>query len=251
MSTLEYIERKLSEDGALHFSLIDPEKQDPEKAGEIASKLEEMGTDLVMVGGSTGAFGTLLDETVKEIKRSCSLPVVLFPGGIGGVSKYADAIFFMSLLNSRNPHYITGAQAQASFLVMKSGLEVIPMGYVVIEPGGAVGFFGEANLIPRDKPEIACSYALAAQLMGMKLVYLEAGSGARESVPNEMIYLVKKSINIPLIVGGGIRNPSEAKEKVLAGADIVVTGTMLERKPELLRETITSVKTAGLSKLVK
>jgi len=182
-----------------------------------------------MVGGSTGAEGELLDGVVRSIKEGSSLPVILFPGSHGGISKYADAIFFMSLLNSTNPFFITGAQALGAFQVKRYGIEPIPMAYLIIEPGETVGWVGDAKPIPQHKPKIAAAYALAGQYLGMRFVYLEAGSGASRPVPPEMISLVKRVIDVPLIVGGGIRTAKQAKTAVDAGADIVVTGTAIEK----------------------
>ncbi|WP_456420515.1 phosphoglycerol geranylgeranyltransferase [Thermococcus sp.] len=227
-----YIHERLKNE-KLHFVLLDPDDVSPETAGEIAEMAGEIGVDAIMVGGSTGAEGDVLDAVVKAIKESSNLPVILFPGSHGGISKYADAIFFMSLLNSRNPFFITGAQALGAFQVRRYNLEPIPMAYLVIEPGETVGWVGDAKPIPRHKPKIAAAYALAGQYLGMRLVYLEAGSGARQPVPPEMIALVKRVIDVPLIVGGGIRTAEDASKAVESGADIVVTGTAIEKAGSL------------------
>jgi len=223
-----YILDKLKNE-KLHFVLLDPDDVSPELAAEISGMAEEIGVDAIMVGGSTGAEGDVLDGVVRAIKESSGLPVILFPGSHGGISKYADAIFFMSLLNSTNPFFITGAQALGAFQVKRYGIEPIPMAYLIIEPGETVGWVGDAKPIPRHKPKIAAAYALAGQYLGMRFVYLEAGSGAREPVPPEMIGLVKKVIDVPLIVGGGIRTAEQARKAVGAGADIIVTGTAIEK----------------------
>jgi phosphoglycerol geranylgeranyltransferase len=228
MQVLDYILSLVAERKA-HFTLIDPDRQSPERAGEVAELALSAGSDAIMVGGSAGIDQRSLDETVKVIKRiSGEKPVILFPGDVSGVSKYADAIFFMSLLNSRNPYYITGAQAIGALAVKRSGIEPLPMGYIIVEPGGAVGWVGDARAIPRSKPMLAASYALAAQYMGMKLVYLEAGSGAEKHVPEEMVSAVKQAVEIPVIVGGGIRSGDDAFRVAKAGADIIVTGTAIE-----------------------
>jgi len=227
-----YIIEKLGEE-KLHFILLDPDDTEPEEAGLIAAMAEEAGADAVMVGGSTGAEGEKLDEVVKAIKEASGLPVILFPGSHGGISRFADAIFFMSLLNSRNPFFITGAQALGALQVRRYGLEPIPMAYLVVEPGETVGWIGDVRLLPRRKPKIAAAYALAGQYMGMRFVYLEAGSGAPEPVPPEMIRTVKATIDVPLIVGGGIRSFEAARRAVEAGADIIVTGTAIEKAGSL------------------
>ncbi|WP_456368594.1 phosphoglycerol geranylgeranyltransferase [Thermococcus sp.] len=229
-----YIHRRLEQE-KLHFVLLDPDDVSPETAGKLAKMSEEIGVDAIMVGGSTGAEGEVLDNVVKAIKENSKLPVILFPGSHGGISRHADAIFFMSLLNSRNPFFITGAQALGAFLVKRYGIEPIPMAYLVIEPGETVGWVGDAKPIPRHKPRIAAAYALAGQYLGMRLVYLEAGSGASKPVPPEMIGLVKHVIDVPLIVGGGIRTGEQARAAVKAGADIIVTGTAIEKAGSLER----------------
>ncbi|WP_048148483.1 geranylgeranylglyceryl/heptaprenylglyceryl phosphate synthase [Palaeococcus ferrophilus] len=223
-----YIHEKLEKE-KLHFVLLDPDDVSPEMAGKISEEAERIGVDAIMIGGSTGAEGEVLDEVVKAIKESSSLPTILFPGSHGAVSKYADAIFFMSLLNSTNPFFITGSQALGAFTVKRYGVEPIPMAYLIIEPGETVGWVGDAKPIPRHKPKIAAAYALAGQYLGMRLVYLEAGSGAPQPVPPEMIAIVKRVIDVPLIVGGGIRTGEQARKAVEAGADIVVTGTAIDK----------------------
>jgi len=171
---------------------------------------------------------------VEQIKKKTSLPVILFPSSVAGLCENADAVFFMSLLNSRSTSYIVENQAMGAPLILRYGLEPIPMAYIIIEPGGTVGFVGDARLIPRKKPELAGAYALAAKFMGMRLVYLEAGSGADSPVPVAMVAMVKKLLgDVLLIVGGGIRSGAAALELAKAGADLIVTGTAVERSPDI------------------
>ncbi len=229
MRVKEYILRKLSKN-PLHFALIDPDKQDPKSASMLAVAAEEAGSSAIMVGGSTLTSQKQVDDTVIAIKENISIPVILFPSAAKFLSKYADAIFFMSLLNSRNLDFVIGEHSRGSIIVKKFGLEPISMGYIVVEPGMTVGKMGDVDLIKRDDIERAVGYSLAAQYLGMSFIYLEAGSGAPLSVPNSMISAVKKEIDIPLIVGGGITDPKTAKEKIDAGADIIVTGTTLEKE---------------------
>jgi len=220
----------MAKHGAIHLSLIDPENTTGELAGELARKLQELGSSAIMVGGSTVVSPRDLDDVVKAIKRSTNLPTILFPNGITGISEYADAIFFATLMNSLNPYYITGVQALGAPLVKRYGLEPIPMGYIIIGASTcAAGFVGQAAPVPPDKPELASIYALAAQYLGMRFVYLEAGSGSEKPVPAEMVRHVKKSTDVKLIVGGGIRVPEQALEIATAGADAIVTGTVIER----------------------
>ena len=219
--------RESLKDHKLHLTLLDPEEQSPDKAVSMAKEAVAGGTDGIMLGGST-TESSELDATAKALKENVDVPIILFPGNITGVSRYADAIFFMSLLNSSNPYWITGAQALGAPTIKKMGIETIPMGYLVVEPGGTVGWVGDAKLIPRAKPDLAVAYSIAAEFMGMKLLYLEAGSGAGEPVPGEMISKVKKTTDIMVIVGGGIRSGEEAAQVAKAGADIIVTGTVVE-----------------------
>ncbi len=245
MKVLDYIYRKVSE-GKMHMTLIDPAKQSPEESARIAYEAYLAGTDAIMIGGSTDLSMELVDETVLKIKDRVNLPTILFPSGAHVLSRYADALYFMSLLNSRNPEYLVKQQVKGAPIVKKFGIEPLPMGYLIVEPGMTVGKVGEAELLPRDNPEIAAAYALAAQYFGMKLVYLEAGSGAPEPVPPSMVKAVKKEIDIPLIVGGGIRTPESAHNLARAGADILVTGTLVEQVSDVksaLKNLISAIKT--------
>ena len=224
-----YLLDKTARNGTIHISLIDPQNVTHEKASELANKLQEMGTSAIMVGGSTVVSQRELDEIIKSIKNNASIPVILFPNGIAGLSEYADAIFFSSLMNSINPYYITGAQALGAPLVKRYDLEVLPMGYIIVGSNtGAAGFVGQALPIPSDKPELGSMYALAAEYLGMRFVYLEAGSGSKMPVSSEMISLVKNSVGIKVIVGGGIKTTEHARDIVNAGADILITGTLIE-----------------------
>jgi len=224
----------------LHFSLLDPDKQSPKVAGSIAKVSEDSGTSAIMVGGSTLISQKQVNETVKAIKNESNLPVILFPSGAKFLSKYADAMFFMSLLNSRNLDYVIREHIKGAPFVKSSGLEPISMGYVIVEPGMTAGRVGEVDLIKKSDIETAVGYALAAQYLGMNFFYLEAGSGSPTPVSNDMISAVKNNLNIPLIVGGGIRDVKTAQEKAYAGADIIITGTTLEKEKNL-RQTLTEI----------
>lgn len=230
--------------GRLHMTLLDPDKQTAKEAGRIASDATRYGTDAIMIGGSTGVTQATVDATVLAIKKATSVPTILFPASAANLSRHADALYFMSLLNSRDPRLIVGEQRRAAPVVKAWGLETIPMAYLVVEPGMRAGEVGQADPIPRGKPEAAVEYALAAEMLGMKLVYLEAGSGAPDPVPGPMIRAVHEAIAVPLIVGGGIRTADAARDVAVAGADIVVTGTIVERAKdgETLRRIIESVK---------
>ncbi len=241
----KYLLSKIRHDGATHITLLDPEKTAPKIAAEKALEAEKYKTSAIMVGGSTVTSASHLEETVKAIKKAVKIPVILFPNNITGICKYADAIWFMSLLNSTDAYFIVGAHVLGAPLVKKFGLEPIPLGYVIVGEGGAASVMGRAFPIPFNKPELAVAHALAAQYLGMRFVYLEAGSGAKESVPPDMIKMVKSMVNIPLIVGGGIRRGEQVKKIVRAGADVVVTGNVTEEEgttKDKLRELVKSVR---------
>lgn len=231
----------------LHFTLIDPDKQEPVKAGVIAKVAKDSGSDAILVGGSLGdAYGERLFKTVEEIKKHSGLPVILFPNSAQQVAPNADAILFMSLLNSRSPQFLIGEQAKGAYMVKKSNIEPMGTAYLIVESGSttAAAWVGDVNPIPREKPEIAAGYSLAAKYFGMKFVYLEAGSGAKHTVPAEMVAVVKKTVGpeMMVIVGGGIRDAASAREKVVAGADIIVTGTIAESDPVAFREIVRAIK---------
>ncbi|OKY78605.1 MAG: (S)-3-O-geranylgeranylglyceryl phosphate synthase TIM-barrel fold PcrB [Candidatus Methanohalarchaeum thermophilum] len=235
------IEELLDKEKTQHLSLIDPDEQSPSKVKEIASEAEKGGTDAFMVGGSLVKGESILDKTVEAIKKTTELPVILFPQDHSGLTPKADAVFFMSLLNSRESMYTTGFQMRGAPLIKKFDLEVLPMAYLIVEPGGTVGYIGDAKEIPREKPEIAVAYSLAGQYMGMDYIYLEAGSGANKPVPPKMVKAVKENIDANLIVGGGIRNPKHAKAISKAGADFIVTGTAIETKDNI-KDAVSSFK---------
>ncbi len=244
MNVLDYILEKKDEE-KLHMGLIDPDEQSPEESGELAQSLENVGSDAVMVGGSTGITQENLDKTVKEMKNFTDLPIIHFPTEAGAISPHVDAIYFMSMLNSKDLNKVVGEQVAGAPYIKKLGIQTLPMGYVVVEPGMTVGKVGKADPIPRDDPQIAVNFGLAAQYFGMKLFYLEAGSGAPEPVPVEMIRACKENLDIPLIVGGGIREPEQAEKIAEAGADVIVTGTVLEEASNIdlkLKKLIKALK---------
>jgi len=195
-----------------------------------------------MVGGSTLISQNQVDETVKAIKKNTDLPVILFPSGAKFLSSYADAMFFMSLLNSRNLNYVIREHIKGAPFVKNSKIEPISMGYVIVEPGMTAGRVGEVDLVKKDDIETAVGYALASQYLGMNFFYLEAGSGAPTPVSNNMISSVKKNISIPLVVGGGILDVKTAREKARAGANIIITGTTLEKERNLKQALTKMIK---------
>ena len=219
---------ELSKKRPLCFILIDSESLEYDSASNMAKKAEELGADAILVGGSSVIDQIELDGVVASIKASAKIPVILFPGNITGISAKADAILFSSLLNSENPYFITQAQALGALYVKKYGLEAIPMGYLVIGEGSSVWFIGRARGVPMDKPKLAVMHALAAKYMGMRALYLEAGSGVHSSVRPEMVTAVRKNFDGLLLVGGGIKDEHTAVSLAKAGADVIVIGTLFE-----------------------
>lgn len=231
MSRVEnYINDELKKHKKICFALLDSENF--EDIAGVAKKVESLGASAILVGGSSAIDQLDLDKLVISIKSIVSIPVILFPGNVTGVSPNADAILFTSLLNSEDPYFISGAQALGALLVKKYNIEPLPTGYIIIGDNTTAWFIGRAKGIPFEKSNIAVMYSLAAQYLGMRFVYLEAGSGAKKNVSAEMISNVRKYYDGLLIVGGGIKNSLIAKELAEAGADILVVGTLLERDPE-------------------
>jgi len=224
-----FLKSELKRKNALLFVLIDSEVSNLETSKKLAKDVEKMGASAILVGGSSATDQIEMAKVVKGIKQGIKIPIILFPGNITGVVPDADAILFSSLMNSENPYFITQAQALGAPSVLKFGLEPLPTAYLVIGDGTSAWFVGSARGIPFEKPKIAAAYALAAQFLGMRFVYLEAGSGAKSTVTPEMIKTVRGAFNGFLIVGGGIKDVKTAKELVKAGADALVIGTFLEK----------------------
>ncbi len=239
-----YLLEKIKTDGTIHMTLIDPEKVTVEDAIKVALSSKNSGTAAIMIGGSTFVSQTHLDEVVKAIKAVVDIPTILFPNNVTGISSHADAIWFMSLLNSVDPYFLIGAQILGAPLVKKFKIEPMSMGYVIVGDGGTAGIVGKAISVPYNKPELAAVHALAGQYLGMRFIYLEGGSGAAVPVPPEMIGAVKHLIDVPLIVGGGIRTKEQAMAAASAGADVIVTGNLTESSDanERISQIITAIK---------
>jgi phosphoglycerol geranylgeranyltransferase len=249
----KYINDKISKDGGILSIIIDPcDYTKPENAIKTGVLSHKVGVDIIAVGGSIGAQGELLDNVTKQIKENVNVPVVLFPGNIATITRYADAIYFMSMLNSRNIYWISHAQTLAAPLIKQIGIEPLPMGYIMIEPGGTAGWVGDANVVPRNKPKIAASLALAGQYLGNRIIFTDAGSAAYEPVPLEIVTAVRKAIDIPYLVAGGIRTPKQAGDIIKAGADWVQIGTAAEKTRDvekLIQQFVKIIKTEGKKKL--
>ena len=224
-----FLKSELKKKNALLFVLIDSEVSQLKASSKLAKDVEKIGASAILVGGSSATDQIEMAQVVKGIKKGIKIPIILFPGNVTGVVPDADAILFSSLMNSENPYFITQAQALGAPNVLKFGLEPLPTAYLVIGEGTSAWFVGSARGIPFEKPKIAAAYALAAQFLGRRFVYLEAGSGAKTSVTPEMVQTVRRTFNGFLIVGGGIKDVKTAQGLVKAGADALVIGTFLEK----------------------
>ncbi len=224
-----FLKSELKKKNALLFVLIDSEVSNLEASSKLAKDVEKIGASAILVGGSSATDQIEMAQVVKGIKNGLKIPIILFPGNVTGVVPDADAILFSSLMNSENPYFITQAQALGAPSVLKFGLEPLPTAYLVIGDGTSAWFIGSARGIPFEKPKIAAAYALAAQFLGMRFVYLEAGSGAKTNVTPEMIQTVRRAFNGFLIVGGGIKDVKTAQSLAKAGADALVIGTFIEK----------------------
>lgn len=222
--------------------LIDPENTyQKEDLNQLMSIANQAGINFVFVGGSL-VTNNHIDKVIKDIKSSFDLPVVLFPGGLNQISAHADAILFLSLISGRNPEFLISKQVAAAPLVKKLGLDVIPTGYLLIGSTSSASYMSNTTPIPYHKNDIASATAIAGELMGQKAIYLDAGSGAEEPVRFEMIETVKKSISVPLIVGGGITSFDTAYAALEAGADVLVVGNATEKNPQVILDIAGAVK---------
>ncbi len=230
--------------GAGFFLLIDPDRIKEKEYLSLAVRAEECGVDAILVGSSFNLH-TNFQQAVKQIKSYTSVPVILFPSSFAQISPDFDAVLFSSLLSGRNPNFLIDEQVKGAPLIKKYNLESIPTAYLLIESGSLTSahYVSGTMPIPREKSDIAMAHALAGQLMGMKLVYLEAGSGAVFSVPLDMIRDVSKYVDIPLMVGGGLKTPESCANVVEAGASFVVVGTFMEENSDLnlLKEMTSAV----------
>jgi phosphoglycerol geranylgeranyltransferase len=249
MTTLEKLVEVRKTRGAGYLILIDPDKINSAKLPSFVRDATEGGADGFLVGGSL-LQSNEIDKLIQLIKSNTTLPVIIFPGSLFQVSPVADAILFLLLISGRNPEHLIGNQVTAAPIIKRIGLEAISTGYMLIEAGKTTSaeFMSNTKPIPRNKPDIAVAHALAAEFIGMKLLYLDAGSGADLPVPDDMIERIAKHSSLPMIIGGGIRNPEVAREKVKAGASFVVTGTINEQNSNhsLVREFAEAVHSAQL-----
>ncbi len=235
------IERKQS--GKKSFAvLIDPDKVTKPLLDELMLLSAEAKVDYFLVGGSL-VISNHLDECVQHIKNNCAIPVILFPGSPSQISKYADALLYLSLISGRNPELLIGQHVVSAPFVKMSGLEIMPTGYMVIDGGAptTVSYISNASPIPADKNEIAMCTAMAGEMLGMKLIYMDAGSGAKKAITEKMIEAVAKNISVPLIIGGGILEPEKAYLNCKAGADVIVVGNAIEKDASLIKQMAAAV----------
>ncbi len=229
--------------GKKSFSvLIDPDKVDIAGIDQLVQIATTSKVDYFFVGGSL-VISNHLDECIRQIKSNCDIPVILFPGSPSQVSRYADALLYLSLISGRNPELLIGQHVISAPFVKKSGLEIIPTGYMVIDGGAptTVSYISNASPIPSDKNEIAMCTAMAGEMLGMKLIYMDAGSGAKKPIEEAMIAKVASHIEVPLIVGGGITNAEKAYINCKAGADIIVVGNAIEKDLSLIKDISAAV----------
>ena len=217
--------------------LIDPDKVSVSSLNELIALSVDVKVDYFFVGGSL-VVTDHLDECIRQIKSSCSIPILLFPGSPSQISKHADALLYLSLISGRNADMLIGQHVISAPFVKKSGLEIISTGYMVIDGGASttVSYISNATPIPSDKPDIALCTALAGEMLGMKIIYMDSGSGAKKAISEEMISTVAKTIEVPIIVGGGIRDAEKAYLNCKAGADVIVVGNAIEKDPSLIKE---------------
>ena len=216
--------------------LIDPDNTDMNQIIETAQLCNEAKVDFVFMGGSL-MLSNHLDECIKTFKSKSSIPVILFPGSPSQVSKEADALLYLALISGRNPELLIGAHVVSAPKIKASGLEIISIGYIVVDGGKptAVSYMSNSAPIPYDKDDIAVCTAIAGEFLGKNVLYMDAGSGAINPVSENMIQKVSNQISIPLIVGGGISSPEKAIANCQAGADIIVVGNALEKDNQLIK----------------
>lgn len=226
-----------------HFAvLVDPDKYSEEEAAGIARLAAGSGVDFIFVGGSLLSNDNL-GQCLNALKDNCSIPVVLFPGSVMQIDRRADAILLLSLISGRNPDLLIGKHVIAAPYLKNSGLEILSTGYMLIDGGNhtTAMYISNTQPIPREKADIAVCTAMAGEMLGLKLTYLDAGSGAAQPVPAEMVHKVRQNITTPLIVGGGIRTAEQAAERCRAGADVIVVGNAIESNRELIRTLADSI----------
>lgn len=237
MNVYNYITSNKAKLRKLFAVLVDPDKQKQDELLCLIEKAVAAKVDLIFVGGSlltNGNFGSC----IQTIKSNCSIPIVIFPGNSMQINKDADGILFLSLISGRNPDMLIGNQVIAAPILKHSGIEVLPTGYMLIDSGKptTVSYMSNTTPIPYDKNDVALCTAMAGEMLGLKLIFMDGGSGATMPISESMINMVSQSIDVPLIVGGGICSSEKAIANCEAGADVIVVGNSIEKKPNLIEE---------------
>jgi len=242
MNTFVTLKQTVAKNGAGFIVLIDPDKKNDEKIIEIVENANLNGADAIFVGGSI-MMDSFYNKRVKKIKSISNIPVILFPGGVNQISKHFDAILFMSLLSGRNPHYLIGEQVLAAPIIKDIGIETIPTAYLLIDGGSStsVEYISGTKPLPPSKPDLLIGHALAAQFLGMKMIYLECGSGAKNRIPDETLKAVSSEIDIDVAVGGGVRTPEDAGQLVNSGASFVVIGSAIENSKDSISDFASAI----------
>lgn len=217
--------------------LIDPDKVDVQEIEKLVDLAVQAKVDYFFVGGSL-VTSNHLDTIIRQIKKMCGIPVILFPGQPSQVNNYADGLLYLSLISGRNPDLLIGQHVLSAYRIKTSGLEIISTGYLVVDGGvpTSVSYISNTSPIPANKTDIAVSTAIAGEMLGMKLIYMDAGSGAQSAIPEAMIKQVAENIEIPVIVGGGITTSEKASANCKAGADIIVVGNAIEKDASLIKK---------------
>ncbi|HEU4575469.1 MAG TPA: geranylgeranylglyceryl/heptaprenylglyceryl phosphate synthase [Chitinophagaceae bacterium] len=242
MTIYQSLQQKKQQGRKSFAVLIDPDKVNTSILDELISLSIAANVDYFLVGGSL-VISNHLDECVQHIKKNCPIPVILFPGSPSQISRYADGLLYLSLISGRNPELLIGQHVVSAPFVKQSGLEILSTGYMVIDGGAptTVSYISNATPIPADKNEIAMCTAMAGEMLGMKLIYMDAGSGAKRPITESMIKIVSDHINVPLIIGGGITNPEKAYLNCKAGADMIIVGNAIEKDISLIAEMSAAV----------
>jgi len=242
MNIYNFITQHKQKGHKLFAVLIDPDKQNHQELLELVERAIRAKVDLFFVGGSL-LTNDSLNDCIRTIKSNCTIPVVIFPGNSMQINNNADGILFLSLISGRNPEMLIGNQVITAPILKSSSLEIIPTGYMLIDSGSptTVSYMSNTTPIPYDKNDVAACTAMAGELLGLKLIFMDGGSGAKNPISESMIELVSQSVDIPIIVGGGICSPQKAIANCNAGADLIVVGNSIEKRPQLIDEIASSI----------
>ena len=242
MSILNYLKKTIDKKGAAYVVLIDPDKKNNQSIEKIVNLGNNSGVDAFFIGGSL-IMDSEYNRRVRDIKNKSKIPIILFPGGVNQINSYFDAMLYTSIISGRNPHYLIGEQVIAAPIVKDLEIETIPTGYILVDGGSVsmVQVMSGTIPLPMQKIDAIIAHALAGQYLGKKMIYLEAGSGAKYPVQNNIIKALKDVLNIPLIIGGGLSSPEIVNEKVIAGASVIVTGTIIETESTIMNEIADAV----------